>query len=124
MNITVKLKLRERIDVGEFQRKYTNVARYAFNRAVEGKSKYDVLSLVGNLNNVDILDLSWRREAAKLGYALAKSALARYKETNNKKDLKVIFGGKKLFYKRLNSKITHNEYKEQYIDEHSLNIKY
>lgn len=114
MNITVKLKLRERIDVGEFQKKYTNVVRYAFNRAMEGKSKFDIFSLLNNLNNVDILDLSWKREAAKLGYAIAKSALARYKATNNKKDLKVIFGGKKLFYKRLNGKININEYKEQY----------
>ena len=113
MNITVKLKLREKIDVGEFQKKYTNVVRYAFNRAMKGKSKYEIFSLLNNLNNVDILDLSWKREAAKLGYAIAKSALNRYKETDNKKDLKVIFGGKGLFYKRLKNKITHKEYIEQ-----------
>ena len=113
MNITVKLKLCEKIDVGEFQKKYTNVVRYAFNRTMDGKSKYEIFSLLNNLNNVDILDLSWKREASKLGYAIAKSALNRYKETDNKKDLKVIFGGKGLFYKRLKNKITHKEYIEQ-----------
>ena len=114
MNITIKLKLREAVDVGEFQRKYTNVVRYAFNRALEGKSKFDIFSLLNDLNNVDVLDLSWKREAAKLGYAIAKAALARYKETNNSKDLKVIFGGKNLFYKRSIGKITRDEYKKSY----------
>ena len=44
MNITVKLKLCEKIDVGEFQKKYTNVVRYAFNRTMDGKSKYEIFS--------------------------------------------------------------------------------
>ena len=114
MNITVKLKLCQQIVIGEFQGKYTNVVRYAFNRAMDGKTKFEIFSLVKTLNNVDILDLSWKREAVKIGYTIAKSALARYNETHNKKELKVIFGSKKLFYKRSNGKITREEYKCRY----------
>ena len=90
MVITIKLKLKENINIDTFQMKYANVVRYAFNRTLEGMSKFDVFKLLNGLKNVDILDLSWKREAAKLGYALGKSSLAKYKESNDKKDLKVI----------------------------------
>ena len=110
MIITIKLKLKEHIDIDTFQKKYANVVRYAFNRTLDGMSKFDIFKLLNGLKNVDILDLSWKREAAKLGYALGKSALEKYKESKDENDLKVIFGGKKLFYSRLKGKITHDEY--------------
>lgn len=80
MLTTIKLKLTEPIPLDGFQRKYANVVRFAFNRGMDGVSKFDIFKLLNNLNNVDELDLSWKREAAKLGYSLAKAALERYKE--------------------------------------------
>ena len=110
--LTVRLKLKEKIDVSDFQRQFGNVVRYSFNRCMEGTSKFDVFRKLYILNNLPDLDLSWKREAAKVGCALAKSALARYEQTQDKKDLKVIFGGKGLFYKRLNGSISKDEYKK------------
>lgn len=110
MIITIKLKLKNNIDFGIFQKKYTNVVRFAFNRTLDNLSKFDIFKLLNNLNNVDELDLTWKREAAKLGYSLGKATVAKFKESNNPGDLKVIFGGKKLFYQRLKGKITKEEY--------------
>ena len=113
MVITIKLKLKEKLQLENFQRKFNNVVRFSFNRAIDGMSKFDIFKLLNSLNNVEELDLTWKREATKLGYATALSALARYKESEDKKDLKVIFGGKFLFYKRLKGNITHDEYVAQ-----------
>ena len=99
---TIKLKLKEPVDLGLFQRKYANVVRYAFNRGMEGMSKYDIFKLLNNLKNLDELDLTWRREAAKLGYSIALSA--------KKLDKTVIFGGRKNFFDRLKGKISREEF--------------
>ena len=113
MVITVKLKLKQALHVDDFQRKFNNVVHFAFNRAMEGLTKYEIFDLLNTLNNVNELDLSWKREAAKLGYTTAKSALARFKETKDEKDLKVIFGSKKIFYQRLTGKLSREEFLKQ-----------
>lgn len=116
MQITVKLKLKEPIDIAVFQKKYNNVARWAYNRALEGLGKFDIFAMLDSLNNVDELDLSWKREAAKDGYAKAKATIAKGKSKGNDvngavDDLKPsIFGGRGLFYKRLRGEITREEY--------------
>ena len=116
MQITVKLKLKEPIDIAVFQRKYNNVAHWAYNRALEGMGKFDIFGMLGNLNNVDELDLSWKREAVKDGYGKAKATLARAKakdEEGNKaaEEMKPsIFGGRGLFYRRLRGKITRERF--------------
>ena len=116
MQITVKLKLKEPIDIAVFQKKYNNVAHWAYNRALEGMGKFDVIKAVPLLNNVDELDRSWKEQAVKDGYGKAKATLAKAKvkdEDGNKvvEELKPsIFGGRGLFYKRLRGKITREEY--------------
>lgn len=107
--ITIRLKLKNSIasDIVDFQKKFTNVVRYSYNRFVDGYSKHEIFNLVKNLNNIECLDVTWRREANKLAESIYSS--------NKKKgeERKVIFGSKSLFFKRLNGKITHEEYLAQ-----------
>lgn len=105
--ITIKLKLKRNLtnEIRVFQQKYSNVVRYAFNRFMDNYSRTEVFKLIKTLNNVNELDVTWRREAAKLAESLA---LATKKKDVNEQ--KVIFGGKSLFYKRLKGKISHEEY--------------
>lgn len=110
--ITIKLKLKEELpQIVEFQRKYNNVVRYAFNRSMDGIARGGIFKLVKSLNNVDELDISWREQASKLGEYTAKSHKAKDKENNE--TTSVIFGGKGLFYKRLRGYITHEEFISQ-----------
>ena len=116
MQITVKLKLKEPVDIAAFQKKYNNVARWAYNRAIEGMGKFDIIKAIPSLNNVDELDRSWKEQAAKDGYGKAKATIAKAKtETEERNPItdKVkpsIFGGRGLFYKRMKGKITREEY--------------
>ena len=113
MQITVKLKLKSPIELGNFQRKYSNVVRFAFNRALEGMSKFDIFNLIPSLNNVDELDRSWKEQAVKDGFGKAQAVLGKYRESQDPSTLKVIFGGKRLFYQRLRKEITRDEYLSQ-----------
>ena len=109
---TIKLKIIEiSQSVVPFQEKYNNVMRYSFNRFMEGKSRTDVFNLILSLNNVDCLDVSWKREAAKLADMQSKAEKAKMKEDEDYNG-KVIFGGKGNFYKRLEGKISHEEFKK------------
>lgn len=112
---TILLKIKDPFVIGRAQVEYTNVVRFSFNRAMKnGMSKYDIFKTVeSDMNNVSHLDLSWRREAAKKGYAMAQCAKERYKKTGDPDDLKVTFR-KKLFNKRLNGEITKEEYKQAF----------
>ena len=40
--ITIKLKLKNKINFGNFQNKFSNVVRYAFNRYFDGYDKFTV----------------------------------------------------------------------------------
>ena len=115
MQITVRLRLREPVDITGLQRKYNNVARWAYNRALDGMGKYEIFSLLKALNNVEELDLSWLREAAKDGYGKAKAATAKARkeaEANGEEYVRpsAIFGGRKHFYERLRGRITREEF--------------
>lgn len=107
--ITIKLKLRYNIadNIREFQQKYSNVVRYAFNRFMEDYSRTQIFYLIKTLNNVDELDITWRREAVKIAESLALAI-----KKKNEDEQKVIFGGKANFYKRLKGKISHKEFVE------------
>ena len=63
--LTIKFKLKTDIskEFLNFQKKYNNVYRFAFNRFQEGKSKIQIEKLVKSLNNTEILDSSWKRIA-------------------------------------------------------------
>lgn len=113
MFITIKLKLTNELGVdADFMKQYANVVRYAYNRGIEGKSRTEVFGLFNGLNNLDKLDLSWKREAAKVGLSKALSTIALNKqaEENGKETRFSIFGGRKNFYDRLNGKITREEF--------------
>ena len=115
MQITVRLRLREPIDIADFQRKYGNVVRWAYNRALDGMGKFEIFSLLKTLNNVRELDLSWMREAAKDGYGKAQAAIARAKKGakgNGGEYVRpsAIFGGRGLFYRRLRGRISREEF--------------
>ena len=101
--ITIKLRLVEDVDMADFQRQFNNVLHYAYNRALEGVGKYDVFAMLQGLRNVDDLDATWRREAAKLGFAAAK--------LSKEKGTVAIFGGRRHFYDRLRGRITKEQYK-------------
>lgn len=116
MFITIKLKLINKLEMDiDFMKQYTNVVRYAYNRGIEGKSKTEVFGLLNSLNNLDKLDLSWKREAAKLGLSKASSTIELNKQLEEKgeKIKFAIFGGKKNFYDRLKRKITREEFLER-----------
>lgn len=105
--ITIKLKLKESVtdEIANFQKKFSNVVRYSFNRFMEGCSRTEVFKLVTTLNNVSELDVTWRREAAKLAESLSIAT-----KKKDESEQKVIFGGKKNFFKRLNGKISHEDF--------------
>lgn len=108
--ITIKIPLINDItqEVVGFQRKYNNVVRYTFNRFMEGHSRTEVFNLIKTLNNVNELDVTWRREAAKLAESLAMAT-----KKKDEDEQTVIFGGRKWFKKRLRGKISSEEYKEK-----------
>ena len=115
MRITVRLRLREPVDIADFQRKYGNVARWAYNRALDGMGKFEIFKLIPAINNADELDRSWKEQAVKDGYGKAQSAIARArKEAKDSGEEyvrpSVIFGGRGLFYKRLRGRIDREEF--------------
>lgn len=105
--ITIKLRLKKNVtdEIANFQRKFSNVARYSFNRFMEGCSRTEVFKRITTLNNVSELDVTWRREAAKLAESLAMAT-----KKKDESEQKVIFGGKKNFFQRLNGKISHEDF--------------
>jgi hypothetical protein len=100
--ITIKLKLKSSLpeEFSLFQKKWNNVYRYSFNRFTESKSLFDLYPLLNKINNVDMVDESWKRCAAQQ---------ANYLFSTNKNP-KTIFGGHKNFFKLKNHKITKEEF--------------
>jgi hypothetical protein len=101
--ITIKLKLTEPIDIVNYQKQFTTIRNYAFNRLIEGKTPNQIENLVKTkLNNIDLMDVSFQKEAVNEA------------RTFIKKDQKtVIFGGKKNWKKYNNKEITKDEYKNR-----------
>ena len=81
--LTIKLPLTSKIDITDYQKQYTNVVRYAYNRYKEGHKLSQIEKLVKkNMENLNLLDAS-----------LIKSACDKAKSLTKKDN--VIFGGKK-----------------------------
>jgi len=72
------------------RKQYSNIVRFSYNRFSENKSQKEIDFLIKNLNNIQNLNSWLIRCAIKEGEAIYK---------RNGKE-KVIFGSKKLFYKR------------------------
>lgn len=104
MIITLKAKINTiSDDILPFQRQFNNVVKWAYNRFKEGKSRTDVFGLIrdNNVNNVDLLDVTWKREAAKLAQTMYLSS----KDKN-----KPIVFYSKAFRRRLEGKTTREEF--------------
>jgi len=102
---TIKLPYKTNIDflniISDIQKQYSNCLHFMFNRLVKNKlSETEIKHL--NINGTDLLD-SWFKQSC------IKEAI----QINNKNiDNKVYFGGKKNYFKRLENKITKEEFKE------------
>jgi hypothetical protein len=101
--ITIKLKLTEPINIVNYQKQFTTIRNYAFNRLIEGKTPNQVENLVKTkLNNIGLMDVSFQKEAVNEA------------RTFIKKDQKtVIFGSKKNWKQYNNKEITKEEYKNR-----------
>lgn len=97
--ISIKCKIKNKIDVADYIRQFNNVKRFAYNRFLEKKNLSEVYHLsCKTLNNCELLDASFR-----------ESAVLKAKEIyDTSGDKKVIFGGKsnfnKLKYKKESAK--------------------
>ncbi len=101
--ITIKLKLTESINIEKYQKQFTSIRNYAFNRFIEGKTQNQIENLVKTkLNNIDLMDVSFQKEAVNEARAFLRE------------DQKiVVFGGKKNRIDYLNEKITKEEYHQR-----------
>jgi predicted transposase len=102
--ITIKLKIKNEIDVEEIQREFSSLVRFSYNRLLEKKTQSETINLAKSLNNIT-LDSSWKEFAFKKAEFLYKSQLTRELST-------LIFGGKKNFQKLSEKKITKEQYKK------------
>lgn len=101
--ITIKLKLTKQIDITNYQKQFTTIRNYAFNRLVEGKTPNQIENLVKTkLNNINLMDVSFQKEAVNEARTFIK-----------KNQKTVIFGGKKNWEKYNNKKITKEEYQNK-----------
>jgi len=98
--ITIKLNLIEPINIGQYQRQFTSIRNYSFNRFIEGKTQNQIEQLVKTkLNNIELMDVSLQKEAVNEA------------RTFLRKDQKTIIFGSKTNWKKYNKKeITKEEY--------------
>ena len=100
--ITMKMRYKvssdaDKVRILEYIKNYNSVLKFTYNRVQDGIKKHkDVTALQNSMNNV-FVD-SWFKESA-------------YINVKNIQKEKIIFGGKKLFFKRLKGKISKEEFK-------------
>lgn len=87
--------------IKEYQKQYSSLLHYVYNRTCENLSQKDIKEKVKSLSNINLLD-SWFIQSSIFD---AKSL---YQKSN-----KIIFGGKKNFFDRLKGKISKAEYKSK-----------
>jgi hypothetical protein len=101
--ITIKLELTKPINIQQYQKQFTSIRNYAFNRLVDGNTPNQVEQLVKTqLNNIDLMDVSFQKEAVNE----ARTFIRENQKT-------VVFGGKKSQRDYLNHKITKEEYQQR-----------
>jgi len=102
--ITIKLpySIENITDLDLLRKQYSNVVRFSYNRFREGKSQKDVRLLTKSLKNISLN--SWLVQCG------IKEAEGIHKKN---KDMKVIFGSKKNFYRRIKGLISNEELKEK-----------
>ena len=95
--------------IKDLRRQYSCVVRYAYNRVKEGLNQKEIRILVKELKHIELG--SWISQCAIM------EGIALYKKN---KDKKVVFGGAKLFIKRIKNKITKDEFKEKRLNSLSI----
>lgn len=101
--ITIKLNLIEKIDIVNYQKQFTSIRNYAFNRFLEGQTQNQIENLVKTkLNNIDLMDVSFQKEAVNEARTFIKDD-----------QRTVVFGGKQNRNKYLKKEITKEEYKQR-----------
>ena len=89
---------KESLDIIQnYMKQYSSVQHFVYNRIQEGKSQKDIKQQIKLLNNVSLLD-SWFIQCSF--YDVSKKE-------------KVIFGGKKNYFKRLKNNISKEEFKQK-----------
>ncbi len=88
--------------ISNYRQQQSIIVRYAYNRFLDDKSEKDIRLLCKNLNNINLLN-SW----------LVQSGIKKAAEIHkNNEDHVVIFGGKRNFIRRINNKISKDDYKK------------
>lgn len=101
--ITIKLELTESIYIENYQKQFTAVRNFAFNRLIEGKNPNQVEHLVKTkLKNIDLMDVSLQKEAVNE----ARTFIRDDQKT-------VVFGGKKNWRNYNKGLITKKEYQQR-----------
>ena len=85
--------------IKEYQKQYSSLLHYVYNRTCENISQKDIKDKVKSLSHINLLD-SW----------FIQSSIFEAKGLHQKSN-KIIFGGKKNFFDRLKGKISKSEYK-------------
>ena len=99
ITISLPYKNENKNSINLLRKQYSTIVRFSYKRLSENKSQKDIRLLIKNLNNVDNLN-SW----------LIQCAIN--KADGLQKNNKMIFGGKKLFFRRLKGFISNKEYKD------------
>lgn len=103
-NITLKIKYHSQYKsrIIEYIQNYNNVVRFTYNRLLENNSlkTKELTELQKTMNNI-FIDSHFKN-----------SAIFESKSLINK-NKKIIFGGKKLFFERMNNKLTKEDYRKQ-----------
>jgi IS605 OrfB family transposase len=101
--ITIKLELTEPISIEDYQKQFTTIRNYAFNRLLEGLTPNQVEQLTKTkLNNIDLMDVSFQKEATNEARTFIRDD-----------QQKVIFGGKKNWRNYNKGSITKEEYQQR-----------
>ena len=87
--------------IKEYQKQYSSLLHYVYNRTRENISQKDIKDKVKSLSHINLLD-SWFIQSSIF------EAKSLYQKSN-----KIIFGGKKNFFDRLKGKISKSEYKNK-----------
>lgn len=101
--ITIKLELTEPVDIKHYQKQFTSIRNFAFNRLLEGNTPNQVEQIVKtNLNNIDLMDASFQKEAVNEARTFIRD-----------EQQKVVFGGKKNWRDYNKGLITKEEYQQR-----------
>lgn len=101
--ITIKLKLTESVNIVNYQKQFTSIRNYAFNRLIEGNTPNQIEQLVKTkLNHIDLMDVSLQKEAINEARTFIRE-----------NQQKIVFGGKKNWHDYNKGLITKEEYKQR-----------